>query len=402
MTDKDIQFFQSIAEQLLLYCADSRIENRETQKRVDLNRAVFKIYNPEVEKGKTENLKNHQFWTAKEMMEMPFLKDLKYRRTRDGIHQFRYRREGFNVSFNSKNFEIAKKKARDFISELKNKTKNDIKIKHLNSFSYVADIWFSTKKLHVDALTYRTYLSVYKNHIEQKFGNMSISKILPMHLQPFFDDLFSRLGKTCENAKYIMSNVFKYAVANRLCPTNPMDGVTVEKHCRTPGKNLTDEQLERFKLTMGNVADFGIAYLIILYTGIRGAELESLMFDWSAGTFTVKNAKLKKSQKRRPENLTRTVPIFPALYPLRERIEKENWRFERRKISNSLCKFWTENSVKDLRHTFSGKAREAGIENEIVNVWMGHLTPGNNVTANVYTHFSMDFQKKEALKLAPY
>ena len=405
MKAQDIRFFQKIAEQIVLYCAGAEITNENAEELANKQRALFSLVNKSAAADAENNVdlklnQNLQFWTAKEIDNMPFLKDLKYRVTKDGIHQFRYRRDGYDVSFNSKKLEIAKQKAREFLSSLK-KQPSAVKVRNDNCLSHVAELWFNTKKNHVDSQTLNGYYSVYKNHILPAFGKRSIRKILPIDLQPFFDDLFGRLGKTCENAKIILNGIFKFAVANRICPTNPMDGVIIERHARNAGKRLTDEQIKRFVNVMATVPNFGIAYLIILYTGIRGAELESLQFDWIGGTFTVKNAKLKKSQRLNPQNLTRTVPIFPGLYSLRNRIESEFWRIDKRRISNYLSKNWKETSVKDLRHTFSSKAREVGIDNELVNIWMGH-TPGKNLTANVYTHFSIEYQKKEAEKLNNY
>ncbi len=341
-------------------------------------------------------------WTDKEIEKMPHLKNLHYRKTVDGIHQFRYRRNGYQLSFNSKNYEVAKKKAYDFIKGLKENIRRNSEVLYGKSLDYVAQAWFELKKAHVERGTYQSYLSVYKNHVAPVFGKRSVKGILPMDLQPFFDELHKNAGKTCETTKITLAGIFKYAVANRLCPTNPMDGVIIEKHVRVTGKALTNERIETFIATMkADTSIYGLACLIILYTGIRGSELESLTFDWANGTFTVKNAKLKKSQKVNPENLTRTVPIFPGLYKLKDRIETEPWKI---KASTLACKFrehWSENSVKDLRHTFASKCREAGVENELVNIWQGH-TPGNNVTANVYTHFSLEHQKQEAKKVTNY
>ena len=413
MTENDLLFFQELAEKILIYCASSRLKNEDAKNKVIEFRNLIHLVNetsPSLRTlapmrndvvSKLNKRQNRQPWTIKELKELPYLKDLKYRITQSGIHQFRYRRDGFNVSFNSKNYEVAKKKAKAFILDLKRKMGAEIKVKHVNSLDYVANLWFENKKAHVGYTTWRAYKSVYVNHIMPKFGSKMIANILPMDLQPFFNDLHERLGKTCENCKVILAGTFELAVANRLCPSNPMKGVIIERHCRKPGVKLTIGQIERFKNVMYSLAGEGTAYLIILYSGIRGAELERMQFDWDRGFFTVYNAKLKKSQKARPENLTRTVPIFPALYKLRHRIEKEDWRFDLRKISNMLCRFWTETTVKDLRHTFTSIARESGVENELVNLWTGHL-PGTNVTANVYTHFSDEYQLIEAKKIKPY
>lgn len=404
MTESDVKFFQGIAERIMLYCAQARIDNSEVAKVIDFNRAQFKLHKKNTAEAVAVDKKlngNCQFWTAKEVKNLPFLKNLKYRQIPGGLHQFRYRRKGYDVAFTSKSFIKAKEKARKFIMGLKEKDSMIGRAKRINALCNIADKWFEERAYHVNALTQRGYLSVYHNHIEPAFGHKDVAKILPMDLQPFFNALHESKGKTCENAKVILNGIFKFAIANRLCPTNPMDGVIIERHERKPGRALTAEEIAQFKNVMSSWPDFGCAYLIILYSGIRGAELERMTFDWEQGTFTVYNAKLKKSQKRNVANLTRTVPIFAGLKALKGRIESENWRIPARKLSNTLSERWQGTTVKDLRHTFTSLAREARIENELVNLWTGHL-PGNNVTANIYTHYSLNFQKAEAEKLGIY
>lgn len=61
---------------------------------------------------------------------------------------------------------------------------------------------------------------------------------------------------------------------------------------------------------------------------------------------------------------------------------------------SALC---PNHTLKDLRHTFTTRARECGIDNELVAVWTGHSL--GNITSSVYTHFSMEFQKEQAVKL---
>ena len=399
MTNKDIDFFQGIINDILRYITSAEISNEQEEQRQAEHRALFKVIYPSQWRSSEDlqlNKQNIEFWTVKELRDMPFLKDVKYRQLKNGIHQFRYRRDGFNVSFNSKDLKIAKEKAKAFILDLKKKMGDNAF--NVNTLDNVAQLWFGAKKHHVVPATLRSYISVYDNHVKPKFGSRKIKDILPMNLQPFFDNLSGTKGKTCENAKIILNGVFDFAVANRICLTNPMQGVIIDKHVRKAGKALSNEQIMRFENVMHSLGGVGTAYLIILHSGIRGAELEQMTFDWENGTFTVLNAKLKKSQRSRAENLRRIVPIFPGLFALRERIEKEDWRMAARIVSNTLCRFWTESTVKDLRHTFISKARLCDVENELVNLWTGHL-PGNNVTANVYTHFPLDFQKREAEKI---
>lgn len=354
---------------------------------------------PEALKLNSELLSRGCF-TQKELNDMPNLKDLKYR-YHNGVHEFRYRRNGYNEHFCSKYYDVAKENARKFIYGLKKIVSTDAERQRGQTLDSVFVSWIQVKRAHTEKTSWLAYENVYMNHISPKFGKRAVKNILPIDLQPFFDELHEKYGRTCENARTVLNAVFKFAVANRFCQSNPMPGVVVERHVRTPGKALTDEQIKRFNVQMAKRGKLGLAYLIILYSGVRGAELHSITFDWPNGTFTVDNAKLKKSQKVNPGNLKRTVPIFPGLYRLRERIENEEWRVSPTHVTTRFSEYWTENTAKDLRHTFSTKAREAGVDNELVNIWMGH-SAGKNLTANTYTHFSIEFQKKHAKKISNY
>ena len=50
MTENDVKFLQGIAEQILLYCANARIDNKEINSLADARRAAFKIFNTGVVK----------------------------------------------------------------------------------------------------------------------------------------------------------------------------------------------------------------------------------------------------------------------------------------------------------------------------------------------------------------
>ncbi|MBQ3219676.1 MAG: tyrosine-type recombinase/integrase family protein [Clostridia bacterium] len=407
MKDEQYLFIENTLRELAMYIHNCRVsEEKEKFKKqfaVVYDSTLAPMRSSEVSKpNKKKRKQSLQVWTAKEIKDMPYLKDIKYRKTQNGIHQFRYRRDGYNVSFNSKDFEVAKKKAYDFIKGLKKILRNSADVAFGKTLDFVAQAWLELKKAHTVPATFRTYKGVYDNHIAPVFGKRSVKSILPMDLQPYFDDLFSRQERTCEDAKVILNGIFEYAVANRLIPSNPMQGVIVNKHFRKTGKALTNEQIETFKKEMLKHGPYGIAGLIILYSGVRGHELNSIDFQWDRGVFVVNNAKLKKGQKSNPENLKRTVPIFPGLWKLKDLIQKsEEWRIKPTSLTVYFSKNWEQNSVKDLRHTFTTKAQQAGVPENLVNLWTGHL-PGKTVTANVYTHFDVEYQIQQANKITNY
>ena len=189
MTEKDVEFFQGIAEQILLYCSKARINNNEINKVVELTRASFKLYSSGGSSSGTaapmrdlnEDLQLHkqnlEFWTAGEMKEMPFLKDLKFRRTYNGMYQFRYRRNGYDESFTSKTLEGAKQKAYAFIKELKDVLKRESESTRGNTLDFVAQAWLKLKKAHTDKKTWQAYEGCYRIHIAPVFGKRAVKSL---------------------------------------------------------------------------------------------------------------------------------------------------------------------------------------------------------------------------------
>ena len=208
-------------------------------------------------------------------------------------------------------------------------------------------------------------------------------------LQKIFDSVPTKNG---EEIRTILNGMFEYAIASGLIDRSPMPVVIIKKHERENGTRLTKEQERKLlKSIKGTYLETTVK--LYLYTGARPSELKTIKFNWSEGTFTLKNSKLKSYQKEQ----TRTIPIFPTLYAIKDKIQTAE-------IVNEayLSKYlWSNNfgfQVKSLRHTFTSKCKEQGVLPELVNYWTGH-TPGKDTSARVYTHYEMDFQKKEAKKI---
>ena len=130
----------------------------------------------------------------------------------------------------------------------------------------------------------------------------------------------------------------------------------------------------------------------MLYAGVRPCEVNEITEDIQSNTLTIKNGKLKAYQK----NLFRTIPIFPNYKKIIGIPNTKTCNLN--KMREAFKKVCPQNTLKDLRHTFTTRARECGIDNELVSVWTGHSL--GNITASVYTHFSEEFQQTQAKRLA--
>ncbi len=270
---------------------------------------------------------------------------------------------------------------------------NDIKNK-IPIFNEVFHTWFDTvKRPRLKKVTIDSYLYTYQKHIEGRFGYIPINEIKVQELQSFFNRKGIESTRKSEDIRSLLKGTFEFAVYQGYIDKNPMTYICVKKHFRQNGSAFTlDEEKALLKAIKGTRHELPIK--LYLYTGVRPSELISLKFDFDKNVFIVKNSKLKDYQK----NLEREVPIFPTLLGLKDDINTKNWRISYDRIKKVFHRYCINHSIKDLRHTFTSKARECGVENELVNIWTGH-SPGNNMTANVYTHWSYDYQQNESKKI---
>ncbi|MBP5467068.1 MAG: hypothetical protein J6Y43_05860 [Clostridia bacterium] len=336
-------------------------------------------------------------FTQKEIKSMPTLKDCKIR-FHNNIYEIRYRKYGFDKSFAHKKLDIAKEKARKFLATVDEKFYAVSKIKFANTQTVTksvnaakfCDDWlknFKARKL--KEISFQKLYYKYKNHMEPILKNYTLKNISAPVIQKIFDSVTTR---TAEDIRTVFNGMFEYAIASGLLDHSPMGVIIVKRHERENGERLTREQeiqlLEDIKGTA-----YETTVKLYLYTGARPSELETIRFNWNEGTFTLQNAKLKSYQK----NSERTIPLTLPLLNMKDEII--NGKI---KSSLSVGKYFRENfngyQVKTLRHTFTSKCKEQGVLPELVNYWTGH-TIGSDTSAKIYTHFDMNFQKKEAQKI---
>ena len=196
--------------------------------------------------------------------------------------------------------------------------------------------------------------------------------------------------RACEDVKMLLNNIFDYAVVNGVIERNPIKAVYIPKHERKNGEAFTPEQ-EKVFISQIKGSKYENYFLKMLYSGVRPSEVFEIAEDVEKNVLVIKNSKLKSYQKEK----YRTVPIFPKYSSTLDRPIKEKASLEQLRLE--FKNYCPNNTLKDLRHTFTSRARECGIDNELVAIWTGHSL--GNITASVYTHFSMEHQQKQAKKL---
>ncbi len=330
-------------------------------------------------------------YSQEEIEKMPRLKDGKYRKTSDGLHQIRYRRDGYNVQFTSKDKKTAEARFKEWAKSVNGEKRAQLPKKSEYFAEFAEGFFRNVKRINVDEETFKGQYRTYQLHIEPKFGKMRLRQIGAMKCQELLSELIdSGRGRTCETVRWILNEIFNAAVGEKLVSDNPMRFVKVPKHIRKKGTRLSNEEVAYF-IEACKSSRYQKCFMVFLYTGIRRNELYSAMFD--ENFVTVENGKKRKSQPR----TWRKIPIAPALrefLPLcPEDLPKRN-----ETLTSAFRKIMPRNTLKDLRHTFSTRAQECGISKGLVDVWTAH-TNNKDMTSSVYTHFSEEYQLGEIEKL---
>lgn len=357
-------------------------------------RQLNQILKGGTQKKVTGEQKQQAYFTKKELESMPTLKDCHIRQKPNGTYEIRYRRLGFEKSFSSKILKEAKARCYEWLATLNVDLKSHVLKPQEKKFTRFIDFAnnyiYKIKKKRVKESTFQSYRLNYENNIVPIYGNMRLCDISPFFIQHHLDELNVRTPRACEDVKMLLNNIFDYAVANGILERNPIKAVYIPKHQRKNGQALTPTQEKQFVQNIKG-SKYENYFLKMLYSGVRPSEVFEITEDVNKNVLIIKNSKLKSYQKEK----YRTIPIFPKYketlsMPITETASLEQLRLE-------FKKFCPNNTLKDLRHTFTTRARECGIENELVAVWTGHSL--GNITSSVYTHFSNEHQQKEAKKL---
>ena len=241
----------------------------------------------------------------------------------------------------------------------------------------------SVKKPFVKDDTYSDYIRSINNYIKPNFGDKYLENIQSFELQDFINEI-SNSGKnrTAKKVYQILSPLFEYAVADGVIPLNPMAKVKLARYEQKHGVPLTiEEEYVLLQEIKRNPSVYNQAFAFIMYTGLRRAELASVVIDGEWITLTT--AKQRKGMKEK----SRSIPISPMLKRVLPLIDIDKIKtVSIGVLTNYFKKLCPNHHLHDLRHTFITRAQECGIRREIVSLWAGHKAD-SSITTNVYTHF---------------
>lgn len=231
-------------------------------------------------------------------------------------------------------------------------------------FGDYARDWLKIKEQTTKPSTYKEYERSFRVDLEPAFGNKPLADITRNELQNY---LFGIVGEN------------KHRKAEKLA---------LMLNC------IFDMAAEDFSMPSPKEVEGTDALLVLLFFGLRKSELASIEI------VDGKWLQCETSKERLGQNVVLCkIPFTPQVKKVLPFID-----FERAKntnlntISTRMKRLLPERHPHELRHTFISRCKECGVQSEVVSIWAGHSLSGT-ITSTVYTHYSDEFQLKEAEKV---
>ena len=376
---------------------------KKTMDTIALNRENGKLS----EKGKNGfKLTKQEIKTMPESIRKIFIANnyiVNYRITSNGYFEARIRRKGMYIEASGRDFETMRKRFMDRLATFyaqptvtaepaisSTPTANTI------LFGDYGREWLKIKEQTTKPSTFKEYERSFRVDLEPTFGKKPLADITRNDLQNY---LFGIVGENkhrkAEKLALMLHCIFDMAAEDYDIPS-PMKKVVLPAYQTKKGEALTkDEEARLVNYCKSHREVEGTdALLVLLYFGLRKSELASIEI------IDGKWLQCETSKERLGQNVVlRKIPFTTMARKVLPYID-----FEKAKntnlntISTRMKRLLPNHHPHELRHTFISRCKEAGVASEVVSIWAGHSLSGT-ITSTVYTHYSEEFQLKEAEKV---
>jgi integrase len=264
----------------------------------------------------------------------------------------------------------------------------------------LADDWFETAKTRYKPSSARAVAGNIKQ-LNKFFGIIPVRNILLADLRNWEKNRGATISASSFNhEKTVLGAVLDHAVQEGLILENR--ALTIGRR-KTPTRKIVIPTEEQFTLLVNTIRSFGRRAQeggnlveMLAYSGMRLSEATGMLWvdvDFVRGQFAVTGG-----TKGTKNHEVRTVPLFPALRSLLERIKEE----QKNEPSDNIIRIGSAKKVIGhackmaglppfhhhlLRHFFVSQAIENGVDFKTVAAWVGHKD-GGVLVAKTYGHLT--------------
>ncbi len=346
--------------------------------------------------------------------------------------RFRIRKDGINYSMNYYGTEKqAEQEHKKFEVDV---MRGNIGYNENMKYKDLVQLVYDEYVINLRASTQAAFLSIASNHLLVEFGNMSLSKIKPIHVQKFINKLTLK-PSTINSIYKELNKTFNKAVEWGIIKDNPCRNIKTAKIKRKNYEELlSNNDIKKLVQAINDSTPiFKVIFSIALYTGMRQAEILALHisdinFDDNTINVSKQNARVidennkivRKIADTKTDNSVRKIiapdflmniiksyinnlKIIPKDGELFYNVA-ENKIYSREWIVTKFKILLIENNIPhirfhDLRHLYATMALNSGVNIVSVARTMGDTI--ETVLAN-YTHGIEDLQKKATYNFEEY
>ena len=375
------------------------------RKQNELYKQLLAGLGPIAEKSKVENRRGVLKFTKKEISQMPInyrnvfaTNDMivHYRLRKDGVYEARFHRQGIDIEVSSKDLTKLKQKFIEKLNNYAGSPKRKKRNQNEKTFGEYAEEWLNIKRVTTKQSTYNEYIRLLNRNILPTLGEMGATEIDRSTLQNFLLTYVDKGTLRTAHKLFLILRCIFDMVADDYNISSPMKKVVVPNYQSKSGTAFTYE--EEKKLVNHCLAhlnrDTAHAFLVLLYAGLRRSELASLnVID---GVWL----ECETSKERMGKNVVRRkIPITPMMKKMLPYIDFEKAKHVNLStLQTTMKRLFPNHHSHELRHTFISRSKESGVLSEVVSIWAGHSLSGT-ITTTVYTHYSEEFQLREAEKV---
>ena len=375
------------------------------QKQNELYKQLLAGLGPIAEKSKVENRRGVLKFTKKEISQMPInyrnvfaTNDMivHYRLRKDGVYEARFHRQGIDIEVSSKDLTKLKQKFIEKLNNYDGSPKRKKRNHNEKTFGEYAEEWLNIKRVTTKQSTYKEYVRMLEHDILPTFGKMGATEIDRSTIQNFLLTYVDKGTLRTAHKLFLILRCIFDVIADDYNISSPMKKVVVPNYQSKTGTAFTyDEEKQLVKHCLANLKkDTSHALLVLLYAGLRRSELASLkVID---GVWL----ECETSKERMGKNVVkRKIPITPMMKQVLPYIDFEKAkRVNLSTLQTTMKRLFPNHHSHELRHTFISRSKESGVLSEVVSIWAGHSLSGT-ITTTVYTHYSEEFQLREAEKV---
>lgn len=361
----------------------------ETKKKEEERQGFIKFTKKEIE-SMPDNLK--KLFVINE-------KIVSYRYVR-GMYQARFRRDGYNIEVANKDFGLMKLKFLEKLREADQKKCEEIHGKAYPKFGDFLEDWLKIKKQTVKPSTYKSYCDLTSYNLLPRFKDTPVNEITRKVIQDYlFEITDAGKNRTAHKLKQILNAMFDVIVDDFPELTNPTKKVVLTHYVVKKGQAFSKEEEQQ-------VIDFckqyphyqgNSAILTLMYTGMRVGELPSVKFD---GTFI---SCISEKTRKGHQEIVRKIPVSPMLKRVLHMIDFEKVvTANKATVRDAVKRIFPDRHIHEFRYTFITRAKECGVNPEVVMLWSGHEFDGDVKTSRVdrgYTTYSDEYLLSEINKI---